>query len=98
MTIFGREPVAWVGVIVALAIAIIQTLTGQGVLSDAVAGRAIDATNALAQVATIFIPVIIGIFATRQAVTPTAAPALPMGTTVTVYQPGVENSGIPKTV
>jgi hypothetical protein len=41
VTIFGREPVAWVGVIVALAIAIIQTLTGQGVLDDAIAGRAI---------------------------------------------------------
>lgn len=98
MTVFGREPVAWVGVIVALAIAIIQTLTGQGVLSDAVAGRAIDATNALAQVATIFIPIVIGIFATRQAVTPTASPALPTGTTVTVYDPGVTGSGRPATL
>ena len=88
MTIFGREPVTWVGVIVALAIAIIQTLTGQGVLDDAIAGRAIEATNALAQVATIFIPMIIGIFATRRAVTPTAAPALEQGTTVTVITPG----------
>jgi hypothetical protein len=98
MTIFGREPVAWVGVIVALAIAIIQTLTGQGVLSDAVAGKAIDATNALAQVATIFIPIVIGIFATRQAVTPVAAPALPAGSAVTAYTPGVAGSGTPGTV
>jgi hypothetical protein len=84
-----------VGVIVALAIAIIQTLTGQGVISDAAAGKAIDATNALAQVATIFVPIIIGIFVTRQAVTPTAAPALPTGTTVTAYTPGVVGSGSP---
>lgn len=98
MTIFGREPVAWVGVIVALVITIIQTLTGQGVLSDAIAGRAIEATNALAQVATIFIPIIIGIFATRKAVTPTVDPALPAGTTVTVYRPGVKGSGSPTTL
>ena len=87
MTLFGREPVAWVGVIVGVAIAVIQTLTGQGVLGDAVAGKAIDAVNALGQVATIFIPVIIGIFAARQAVTPTAAPALPQGTKVEVITP-----------
>jgi hypothetical protein len=98
MTIFGRQPVAWVGVIVAVAIAIIQTLTGQGVLGELAAGQAINAVNALGQVATIFIPVILGIIAVHPAVTPVAAPALPIGTTVTVYQPGVENSGIPKTV
>lgn len=96
MKIFGREPVAIVGIIVAFAIAIIQTALGQGVISDAVAGKAIDATNALAQVATIFVPIIVGIFATRQAVTPTADPALPTGTTVTVYEPGVKGSGISK--
>ena len=98
MTIFGREPVAWIGVIVALAITIIQTLAGQGVISDALAGQSVDAVNALAQVATIFVPVIVGILATRQAVTPTAAPALPAGTTVTVYQPGVTGSGQPTTL
>lgn len=98
MKLFGREPVAWVGVLVAVAIAVIQTLTGQGVLDDAVAGRAVDATNALAQLATIIIPIVVGIFATRQAVTPTAAPALPQGTTVTVYEPGVANSGKPATL
>jgi len=87
MTIFGREPVAWVGIIVGVAIAVIQTLAGEGVLSDAIAGKAVDATNAIAQVATIFIPIIIGIFATRQAVTPTVAPALPTGTKVEVITP-----------
>ena len=98
MTIFGREPVAWVGIIVAFAIAIIQTALGQGVISDAIAGQAIEATNALAQVATIFVPIIIGIFATRKAVTPTASPALPQGTEVTVYQPGVTGSGVRTTL
>lgn len=98
MTIFGREPVAWIGVIVAFAIVLIQTALGQGIISDAVAGKAIDATNALAQVASIFVPIIVGTLAQRQAVTPTAAPALPAGTTVTVYQPGVEGSGRPATL
>src|SRR5689334_3596842 len=93
MTIFGREPVAWIGVIVALAITIIQTLSGQGVISDAVAGRSVDAVNALAQVATIFVPIIIAIFVQRKAVTPLSAPALPVGTTVTAYTPGVADSG-----
>ncbi len=98
MKLFGREPVAWVAVIVAVAIAVIQTLTGQGVLSDAVAGKAIDATNAVAQIATILVPIIVGALATRQAVTPLSAPALPAGSAVTAYTPGVTGSGAPGTV
>lgn len=97
MTIFGREPVAWVGVIVAVAIAVIQALTGQGVLGSVTAGKAIDTVNALAQIATIVIPIAVGVIAARQAVTPTAAPALPAGTTFTSYQPGVTGSGVQKT-
>lgn len=98
MTIFGREPVAWIGVIVALAITIIQTLLGQGVIDDAIAGRAVDATNALAQLASIFIPIILGILATRPATTPLVSPAVPSGTNVTVYTPGVKDSGVTQTV
>lgn len=98
MTIFGREPVAWVAVIVAVAIAVIQTLTGQGVIDDAVAGKAIDTTNAIAQVASILIPIVLGAFVTRRAVTPVAAPALPTGSAVTAYTPGVAGSGTAATV
>jgi len=88
MTIFGREPVVWVGILVAVAIGIIQTLTGQGVLGDATAGKAIDITNAIGQILTFLVPVIVGIIAARQQVTPTAAPTLDKGTTVTVTSPG----------
>jgi len=88
MQIFGREPVVWIGILVAVAIGIIQTLTGQGVLGDAAAGKAIDITNAIGQIATFLVPVIVGIVAARQQVTPVAAPALPQGTTVTVETPG----------
>lgn len=87
MTIFGRQPVAWVAVLVAVAIAIIQTLTGQGVLGEAAAGKAIDIVNALGQVLTFVIPLVIGAIVAHQAVTPTAAPALPQGTTVKVLTP-----------
>jgi len=96
--IFGRQPVAWVAVLVAVAIAVIQTLTGQGVLGDAAAGKATDSVNALGQLLTIAIPVIVGALATHTAVTPLAGPALPSGTTVQVYEPGVANSGTPKTL
>lgn len=98
MTIFGRQPVAWVGVIVAVAIAIIQALTGQGVISDAVAGRSIDAVNSLASVAIIFLPLILNVLIAKPAVTPISDPALPAGTTVTVYTPGVAGSGRPATL
>lgn len=88
MTILGREPVAWIGIIVAIVISVLQTAAGEGLISDALKGEAINATNALAQVATIFVPIIVGIIATRRVVTPTAAPALPQGTSVTVITPG----------
>lgn len=86
MTIFGREPVAWVGIIAAFAIAIIQTANGQGLISDALAGRAVDLTNSLAPLAVVLVPLIAAAL-TRRAVTPVAAPALPAGTTVTVITP-----------
>ena len=88
MTIFGREPVTWVGIIAAVAIAVIQTLNGQGVISDVLEGRAIDATNGIASVVVILLPLVLNVLAARPAVTPVAAPSLPAGTQVTVIQPG----------
>ena len=88
MTIFGKEPVAWVGVIAAVAIAVIQTLNGQGIISDVLEGRAIDATNGIASVVVILLPLVLNVLAARPAVTPVAAPSLPAGTQVTVIQPG----------
>lgn len=88
MTWFGREPVAWVGIIAAIAIALIQTIAGQGLISSALEGKAIDFTNALSSVALILVPLFLNVLVARPVVTPTAAPSLPAGTTVTVIQPG----------
>jgi hypothetical protein len=83
MTIFGKEPVAWVGVISAFVIAAIQTANGQGLISDALAGRAVDlTTNSLVPLAVVLVPIIAAFFQ-RKAVTPVAAPTLPAGTPVT---------------
>lgn len=87
MKIFGREPVAWVGIIAAVAIAVIQTVAGQGLISNALEGKAIDLTNSLSSVALILVPLALNALVARPAVTPIAAPALPAGTTVTVLTP-----------
>lgn len=86
MTIFGRQPVVWIGIIAAVVIAVVQTLLGQGVISDAAAGKAVDFTNALAQVLTILAPVIAALVSRTQ-VTPVSSPVLPAGTKVTVVPP-----------
>ena len=87
MTIFGRAPVAWVGVIAAFVIAAIQTADGEGLISDALAGRAIDLTHSIVPLALVLVPLISAAFL-HPAVTPVAAPALPSGTQVTVITPG----------
>lgn len=62
MSFFGREPAVWTGIIVSCVLAVLSVLTGQGVVSDAVAGRITDATNAIAQlVVTVLLPVITAI-------------------------------------
>lgn len=86
MTIFGRQPAFWVGFIVSCVIALLQVATGQGVISDALAGRITDAVNAIAQLITLLAPVIAGLLI-RPNVTPVAAPQLPAGTKVAVTHP-----------
>lgn len=95
--IFGRQPAVWIGIIVSAVLAVVSVLTGQGVISDALAGRITDGVNALAQLLVLVAPLITGLLI-RPTVTPTAAPALPAGTTVTVYQPGVTGSGTQTTL
>lgn len=84
--ILGREPVVIIGVAASCVIAVIQVLSGQGIISDVVAGHAIDATKALTQILTILAPVIAA-FVARPQVTPVSAPTLPAGTKVTVVTP-----------
>ena len=87
MTIFGREPAFWIGLIVTLILGVVTTLAGNGLISDVVAGKAIDLTNAIAQLATLLAPLVAALII-RQGVTPVAAPKLDQGTVVTVAAPG----------
>lgn len=87
MTILGREPAVWVGIIVSCIFAVVGVLSGEGLINDALKGQITDGVNAVAQLLVLLAPVITGIVIRGQ-VTPTAAPALPQGTTVTVVTPG----------
>jgi len=60
--VFGREPVFWLGVIAAIAIAIIQTLFGKGLISSDAQDTIVNFVNAL-------VPLLSALIA-RQLVTP----------------------------
>lgn len=81
-TIFGREPIAWIGIILVFVITIIQTALGQGLISDALAGQVTNGANSLAETLIAFLPLILNIYG-RSKVTPVAAPVLPLGAPVT---------------
>lgn len=87
MTIFGRNPAAWIGIIVSCILAVLSVLTGEGVIGDALAGQITDGVNALAQLLVLLAPVITGLLI-RPTVTPVADPKLPAGAIVTVETPG----------
>lgn len=87
MTLFGRQPAAWIGIIVSCILAVISVLTGNGVISDVLAGQITDGVNALAELLVLLAPAITGLLI-RPTVTPVADPKLPAGTTVTVATPG----------
>lgn len=86
MTIFGRNPAAWIGIIVSCILAVLSVLTGEGVIGDALAGRITDGVEALAQLLVLLAPVITGLLI-RPTVTPTASPRLPSGSVVSVALP-----------
>jgi len=87
MNIFGREPAFWVGVIVSVILAVVQTLGGQGLISDALQGQITDVVTAISQVVLLLIPVITAILI-RPAVTPIVNARLKEGSRVTVLTPG----------
>lgn len=93
MKIFGREVAFWVGVVVALILGVVQTLSGNGLISDALTGQVTDGVNAVAQAILLLAPVITGVII-RGGVTPVSAPALEQGTTVEVITP----EGQPNTI
>lgn len=56
--ISGREPAAWIGIAVSCILAVLSVLTGQGVISDALAGRITDGVNAVAQLLVLLAPLV----------------------------------------
>ena len=82
MTILGRQPAFWLGLIATIILGIVQTLAGQGVISDVTSGKVVDLTNSLVNLLTLLAPIIAGL-AIRTQVTPTSAPVLSVGTSVT---------------
>ena len=86
MKLLGREPAFWIGLIVTLILGVISTLSAEGVISLALAGKVTDTVTLLSQLLILLAPIVTGLLI-RSQVTPIAAPALPSGTTVTVITP-----------
>jgi hypothetical protein len=85
--IFGRLPAFWIGLIVSIALGILQTLTGQGLISEAMNGTLNNLINGIGQLLILASPLIAGLLI-HPLVTPTSDPALAQGTVVTVLTPG----------
>jgi hypothetical protein len=83
MTVFGREPAFWIGLIVTIILGILSALLDGGLINEALAGEITDGTNAVAQAVGLLAPLVAGLVI-RQTVTPVAAPSLPAGTEVKV--------------
>lgn len=80
--ILGREVAFWIGLAVTIVLGLVSTLVGQGLISDALAGKITDGVHAIAQLLTLVAPLIAALFIRAQ-VTPVASPVLPIGTPVT---------------
>jgi len=70
MTLFGREPAFWTGLIVSLVSAVVGVLVGNGLITDVQAGKVTDAVQVLAQVAVLFAPLIAGLLIRPQVYSP----------------------------
>lgn len=83
MTILGRQPAFWIGLIVSAVLAVLSVFVEGGVVSDALAGQITDGANAVTQVVGILAPLLTGLVIRTQ-VTPVANPSLPRGTKVNI--------------
>ena len=59
--IFGRQPAFWIGLIVTLVLGALQTLAGEGLISEASKGQITSAVEALAQLLVLAGPLIAGL-------------------------------------
>lgn len=87
MSIFGREVAVWIGILGTIILGAVQTLVGEGIISDALQGQIKNAVESIVQIAVLASPLIAGLFI-RQGVTPVSAPQLPVGTVVTTPNGG----------
>jgi hypothetical protein len=85
MILLGRQPAFWLGLIATIVVGIVQTLAGQGVVSEATSGKVVDMTQAAVNLLTLMAPLLAGL-AIHTQVTPTIAPVLSVGTSVTTPQ------------
>ena len=66
-----KEPALIIGTVVTILVAILATLSGNGFISDALAGKLTDAVNSVAQIVILLIPLITAAFI-RAKVSPAA--------------------------
>ena len=67
---FNKEPAVLIGIIVTVILGAVQTLTGEGIISEALAGTVTDLLNAGAQLVVLLIPIITGILIRSQVYSP----------------------------
>jgi hypothetical protein len=86
MSILGRQPTFWVGLIVTIILGVVRTLSGEGVISIDSADQLVNVTNSIGDLLLTFVPLITTMIL-RPAVTPVAAPKLEVGTRVLLDKP-----------
>ncbi len=60
MTIFEREPARIIGLVVTIALGVVSTLYGEGIISDVQAGTVTDIVHGIAQLVLLLSPLIAG--------------------------------------
>lgn len=81
------EPVRLIGILASVVLAVVTTLLGEGVISDALAGQITDGVAAVKELLVILAPIFATELARRQS-TPFAAPRVKEGTAIEVITPG----------
>lgn len=76
MTLFGREPAFWIGLIVTIILGALQTIAGVGLISDATEGQIRDGVNAFAQLLTLLAPLIAGLVIRQNVFSPKTTQAI----------------------
>lgn len=66
----NKEPALLIGTLVTIILGVVTTLAGDGIISDALAGKITDIVNAGAQLLVLLIPIITGILIRGQVYSP----------------------------